>query len=249
MEWNAQKYHETCGRVTEHGAKLVDILKELKCANVLDLGCGTGVMTNDIAGFAGEVVGVDLSPAMIKKAKASYPALMFYVMDACALIWEDRFDAVFSNAVFHFIKEQDALLASVRKALKEGGSLVCEFGASGNIAGLLDAVAKACANRRKAFSPRFYYPAEDEYKLLLEKNGFSVDSISVYNLDTQLREGAAGLRNWINQIFNVEMGWFGDAERGAVLDEIENALKPAQWDGVNWHLPNRRIRAIARKTV
>ena len=248
MEWNAQKYHDTCGRVTEQGAKLVDVLKGLSsCASVLDLGCGTGVLTNDIAGFVSEVIGIDSSPAMIEQAKASYPDIEFNVMDARALIWENRFDAVFSNAVFHFIKEQDALLGSVRKVLKKGGALVCEFGASGNLTGLLDAVGAACASRGKAYSLRFYYPAKDEYETLLGKNGFIVESIAIFDLDTQLREGAAGLRNWITQIFNVEMGWFNDAERSAVLDEIENALRPAQWDGANWHLPNRRIRVTARK--
>ena len=260
MEWDVEKYHETCGRVTEHGAKLVDTLQtllqcggacgsalDLGACSVLDLGCGTGVLTNDIAGFALEAVGVDSSPAMVEKAKASYPGLEFHVMDACSLAWDARFDAVFSNAVFHFIKAQDDLLRSVRKALKAGGALVCEFGASGNIAGLLDAIATACVKRGKDYSMRYFYPTKDEYERILIKNGFSVESIDVYGLKTELKGGADGLRNWVNQIFSVEMEWFGAAERNEALEEIECALRPAQWDGSSWHLQNRRIRVVAHK--
>ena len=247
MEWNAQKYHETCGRVTEHGIKLVDILRKMRCNRVLDLGCGTGVLTNEIAGFAHEVTGIDSSSAMIEKAKTTYPNLEFIVMDACSLHWENYFDVVFSNAVFHFIKTQDILLNNIHKALIKNGTLVCEFGASGNIAGLLDAIAEACKKRGKAYSLRFYYPTHDEYSDILEKHGFSVESIITYDLDTQLKEGELGLRNWINQIFNVEMEWFDISEREEILKEIEADLRPVQWDGLNWHLPNRRIQVIAHK--
>jgi len=249
MQWNAEKYHEHCGRVTEHGSKLVDILRGMPCVTVLDLGCGTGVLTGEIAEFAREVIGVDASPAMIDKAKAAYPGLKFFVTDALSIgtEWENCFDVVFSNAVLHFIREQDALLGNVCRVLMKNGALVCEFGAAGNIAGLLGAVERACVNRGKAYSLRFYYPSEDEYRLLLEKHGFFVESMVTYDLDTRLTEGESGLRNWIEQIFCVEMGWFEAKERGEVLGEIENALRHALWDGTCWHLDNKRLRVVARK--
>jgi trans-aconitate methyltransferase len=162
MEWNAQNYQSTCGRVTEHGAKLVDVLRKNQCGRILDLGCGTGVLTNEIAGFSDEVVGIDLSSAMVEKARSMYPGIEFKVMDACALEWENYFDAVFSNAVLHFIKTQDILLDNIRKALTDNGLFICEFGASGNIIDLLYAVEQACVNRGKAYSLRFYYPTEEE---------------------------------------------------------------------------------------
>jgi len=249
MEWNAQNYYETCGRVTEHGIKLVDILKEKKCSRVLDLGCGTGVLTNEISGFTDEVIGIDSSPAMVKKAKELFPHLEFIVMDACSLDWKDHFDAVFSNAVFHFIKSQDILLDNIYKVLKPKGLLICEFGASGNIANLLNSVALACNKRNKPFSLRFFYPKGEAYKRLLEERGFHVGSITTYDLDTQLREGKSGLRNWINQIFTVEMEMFDAFEREEVLKEIESDLRSTQWDGTNWHLANRRLKVIARRGI
>jgi SAM-dependent methyltransferase len=184
---------------------------------------------------------------MIKKAKALYPKLIFSVMDACSLPWNEYFDVVFSNAVFHFIQSQEDLLCSVNRVLLKNGVLICEFGASGNIINLLEAITNACIKRRKDYSLRFFYPTAEEYKLLLEKFGFFVESIVVYDLDTQLVEGEIGLRNWINQIFNVEMEWFNTSEQEEVLAEIEFALRPTQWDGINWHLRNKRIKVIARK--
>jgi len=247
MKWNAEKYQKTCGRVTEQGMKLVDVLRKFSCNKVLDIGCGTGVLTKEIAAFSHEIIGIDASQEMIEKAKAIYPELKLIVMDARFLQWENYFDAVFSNAVFHFIKEQDILLDNIYKTLLPNGLLVCEFGASGNIARLLNAVEYACARRGKPYSLRFYYPSEKEYKLLLENHGFFVESIITYNLDTKLTEGNAGLRNWIKQIFSIEMDWFGISERKDVLTEIESMLKNEQWDGYNWHLPNRRLQVIARK--
>lgn len=245
MEWNAQKYGQSCGGVTEHGKGLVEELRELKPTKVLDLGCGTGVLTSAIAAFAPGVIGIDASPGMIEKAKADYPALDLRVMDACALEWEDTFDAVFSNAVFHFIQDQDKLLQSIRRALRPGGRLVCEFGADGNIARMLAAVAAACEKRGKAFSSRFYYPGDDEYREKLEANGFVVESLRSYDLDTPLKSECQGLRGWARQVFGVELGWFEPAEQEEILRELEAALEPYDWDGERWHMANRRLRVVA----
>ena len=248
MEWNANNYQSACGRVTEHGAKVADVLRgRIQGGRILDLGCGTGELTHEIAKFSDEAIGIDLSPDMIKKAKESYPSIKFLVMDACALEWESYFDAVFSNAVLHFIKTQDALLDSVCKSLTKNGVFVCEFGSDGNLANLLSAVEQACLKRGMAYSLRFFYPKEDEYVTLLENHGFVVENVTTYDLDTRLNDGEAGLRNWLNMIFSIELGWFNPAEREEALTEIESKLSPTQWDGTNWHLANRRLQVIARK--
>ena len=247
MKWNAEKYAETCGRVTEHGNKLVDMLRGFECKKILDIGCGTGVLTNEISKFTTEVIGIDQSIEMIEKAKSLYPELNFIVMDACSLQWNEYFDLVFSNAVFHFINSQNKLLENIHKVLIKNGLLVCEFAASGNINNLLEVIEKICVERGKPYSFRFFYPSENEYRKLLYKNNFSIKSIEVYDLDTQLKEGINGLGNWINQIFDIEMNWFDTSEREDVLNEIEYSLKTTQWDGSNWHLANKRIRVVAQK--
>lgn len=246
MKWDAENYSRTCGRVTEHGTRLVETLKTIGCQKILDLGCGTGVLTNELAKFSDEIIGIDISAEMIAKAKALYPNLNFMVMDACSLIWENYFDAVFSNAVFHFIRSQELLLQNINRALKPSGVLICEFGASGNLKNLLDTMAHACLKRKKPYALRFFYPAEEEYRTLLAAAEFSVDTMEIYDLDTRLTEGEPGLRNWVNQIFGTEMSWFENGEKEEVLAEIESGMRPA-WDGENWHLANKRIRVISHK--
>lgn len=247
MKWDAQNYQNTCGNVTRHGEGLVEVLKSKEAKKILDVGCGTGVLTDAISKFAQKVVGIDSSAAMVEKAKKDFPNLDFQVLDVCSMNWENEFDAVFSNAVFHFIKTQDVLLERINKALAAGGLLVCEFGAAGNIAALLDAVEAVCKQNGKAYSPRFFYPSQEEYQALLEKHGFCIESIVTYDLDTKLGDGEAGLRNWVNQVFHVEMERFSPSEKGIALSGIESALKPTQWDGTAWHLLNKRLRVVARK--
>jgi len=167
MEWNAQNYIKTCGRVTEHGAKLVDILRAMPRGKVLDLGCGTGELTSKIAKFSDEVIGLDSSVEMVNLARKTYPEINYVISDACTMQWDNYFDYVFSNAVLHFIKNQDALLDRVHMALKNYGVFICEFGASGNLTDLLNAVEQACLVRGKKYILRFYYPTEKQYMALL----------------------------------------------------------------------------------
>lgn len=100
---------------------------------ILDVGCGTGALTKTLAEEGAYVLGVDASAAMIARARTDYPELEFMVMDATVLAFANEFDTVFSNAAFHWIKNQTALLQGIYRALKYGGALVCEFGAHGNV--------------------------------------------------------------------------------------------------------------------
>ena len=230
MEWNAENYRKTCNAVTERGTELVDIIKEMKCYRVLDLGCGTGVLTNEISKFANKVIGIDSSHNMIEQAKKLYPNVEFVLMDACSLKWKNHFDMIFSNAVFHFIQSQDILLNSIYMALEQNGILFCEFGAFGNIKDLLNTIEKVCEKRKKKYSLRFFYPEKDNYEKLLNEHGFHVESITVFDLDSLLNDGKFGLKNWINLVFQVEMNWFDIEERDEVITEIENSLRDTYWD-------------------
>lgn len=99
-------------------------------------------MTAQLAELCNKIVGVDGSENMIDKAKEEFSNIEFKVCDALALPFEKEFDVVFSNAVFHWISDHDALLENIHKALKPQGVLVCEFGASGNIATIENAFAE-----------------------------------------------------------------------------------------------------------
>lgn len=131
--WNAALYEDKHAFVWQYGEDLLQLLNPKQQERILDLGCGTGQLTEKIATFGAVVMGIDNAPAMISKAKQNYPHLQFDVADARNFQVEQPLDAVFSNAALHWIKEPDAVIRSVHQALKPGGRFVAEFGGKGNV--------------------------------------------------------------------------------------------------------------------
>jgi trans-aconitate methyltransferase len=99
--WNANLYDNKHAFVFKYGEDLVKLLNPQAGERVLDLGCGTGYLTNLIAESETEVVGIDNSEHMIEKATSSYPNLDFRVISADDFSFDTKFDAIFSNAVLH----------------------------------------------------------------------------------------------------------------------------------------------------
>ena len=119
--WDPGLYDGKHAFVWQYGASLVELLQPQPGERVLDLGCGTGHLTARIAAAGAAVVGIDSDPAMIDQARRGYPDLHFEQQDARSFSFAEPFDAVFSNAVLHWIREPEAVIACVRRALKPGG--------------------------------------------------------------------------------------------------------------------------------
>lgn len=110
------------------------------------------------------------------------------VCDALALPFENQFDIVFSNAVFHWISDHDMLLKNVRKVLKENGLLVCEFGADGNITAIEKAFMQVCSDSGYKYHPQFNFPTTEYFADLLKRNGFIIDKVYDYDRPTPLKD-------------------------------------------------------------
>src|SRR3979490_2094727 len=164
-EWNANLYDAKHAFVWKYGADLVPLLAPQTDERILDLGCGTGHLTAQIADSGARVMGVDRSPEMVAAARKSYPHLQFEVADARRLPYEAEFDAVFSNATLHWIKEPELVIRRVRNARRPGGRLVAEFGATGNIRRMQAAFDRALSELHATvpggFNP-WYYPSVSE---------------------------------------------------------------------------------------
>ena len=145
-EWNATMYDNKHDFVAEYGKGLLEYIPQNEKQSILDLGCGTGTLTVQLNNLAKTVIGVDQSESMIKKAQEQYPNINFLICDTLSLPFENQFDVIFSNAVFHWIKDHETLLDNINKVLKPKGLLVCEFGASGNVATIENAFIKVCQN-------------------------------------------------------------------------------------------------------
>src|SRR3954447_22483867 len=98
-QWDPALYQSSHSFVWEHGRGLVELLAPKPGERVLDIGCGTGQLTAEIASAGAEVTGLDNSATMIAQAHANFPQLQFAQADVRALEFQQEFDAVFSNAV------------------------------------------------------------------------------------------------------------------------------------------------------
>ncbi len=197
-QWNAAEYDAKHAFVYQKAKGLVDLLAPKAGERILDLGCGTGVLTAVIAERGAEVFGIDRSPEMVAQAKSKFPALEFEVVDATQMKFAADFDAVFSNAVLHWIPEAEKVIAGVARALKPGGRFVAEFGGKGNIQTLVKGFHRAFAalgmSEPEGVSP-WFYPSVAEYSGLLEKHGLEVREASLFGRPTVLEDGTQGLEN------------------------------------------------------
>jgi len=173
--WNPKLYDDRHAFVWRHGAALIDLLAPRPGDVVLDLGCGTGHLTAKIAEAGATVLGVDSSAEMIAEARRAYPALAFEVGDARHLTFDGSFDAVFSNAVLHWVTEPDLAVAGIARALKPGGRFVAEFGGRGNVRAIMTALHSAAEEvGGEAVESPWYYPSVGEYTAVLERHGLEV---------------------------------------------------------------------------
>ena len=120
IEWDSKTYGEKCAFVGEHGKGVVDLLSVPHGARVLDLGCGRGELTAYLRQRGWDAEGMDASKAQLADAKRRFPEIVFFEGDITSFEVEKRYDAVFSNAVLHWIDKdrQPDALAHVRAALK-----------------------------------------------------------------------------------------------------------------------------------
>src|SRR5699024_10906755 len=136
--WNPTLYDTNHAFVSDYGNHLIELLAPKPNEQILDLGCGTGDLTNTLYNKKANVVGVDQSENMILQAKAKYPHIDFWVKDATKLGYDSEFDAVFSNATLHWIKEPEQALNHIYKSLKCNGRFIAEFGGKGNVQTIVD---------------------------------------------------------------------------------------------------------------
>ncbi len=157
QQWNAQDYSIDAGFVPRLGGAVARLLDARAGERILDLGCGDGVLTTELALSGAHLQGVDASPEMVIAARAR--GVDAQVMDGHALAFDGAFDAVFSNAALHWMPDPDRVLEGVRRALRPGGRFVAEFGGHGNVATITAAVQAArVAHGHGASTFQWYFP-------------------------------------------------------------------------------------------
>jgi trans-aconitate methyltransferase len=242
--WNSETYRQHAPYVPSLGAAVLELLAPRPGERILDIGCGEGTLTGEIVARGATVVGVDSSQDMIDAARAR--GLDVRLLDAETLPFENEFDAVFSNAALHWVRNHDALLDGVARALRRGGRFVAEFGGHGNIVAIEAAIKTVLARRRLRAGTRRYYPSDDEYRARLTAHGFTVEQIALIPRPTPL---PTGIRGWLGIFERSTLDRLGAGSESAV-DEIEELLRPSLCDREGrWTADYVRLRFRAARSA
>jgi trans-aconitate methyltransferase len=248
--WDASAYDNKHSFVWKYGREVLELLAPREGERILDLGCGTGHLTSQIAAAGATVIGLDKSSTMIERARELYPDLRFETADATSFHFDDPFDAVFSNAAIHWMKDQGGVADSVFKALKAGGRFVAEFGGKGNIQKLRSALREVLDAGGYGWdreATRRYYASIGEYATLLEAHGFRVTYAAHFDRPTKLDGNESGLQKWLEVFADNELAGVPADKRERVIKLVEQRLRPELFRDGSWYLDYKRLRVVATR--
>ena len=245
QNWDPEAYAQTGAFVHGMAGGVTELLAAQPGERILDLGCGDGQLTLRIAASGAQVIGVDASPQMVAAARAR--GVKAEQGNAESLPFADRsFDAVFSNAVLHWVRDHDTMMSEVRRVLKPGGRFVAEFGGHGNIAAIRVALIAVLARHNFAGNEDGvnYYPTPKAYKVRLERHGFQVQQIALIPRPTPLAEG--GMTEWLKTFRRGVIEALPESARETVVRETAELLAQALCDEEgNWTADYVRLRFSA----
>jgi len=248
--WNPDLYDKNYSYVSEYGKELINLLNPQKNEIILDLGCGSGELTSKIDRHSYKAIGIDNSIEMIKKAKSKYPTVEFINGDVRNFTISIFFDAVFSNAVLHWIPDAVTAIKNISKHMKSGGRFVTEFGGKGCLHIVINEILYLMNDKHISFpviNDVLYYPSVSEYTTLLEKNGFEVVFACLFDRPTELNGGYDGLKNFIEMFLNWIFTKTAPKEKKEIIEMLYNRLENRLYINNKWIVDYRRIRVIANK--
>ncbi|KAF2674789.1 methyltransferase domain-containing protein [Microthyrium microscopicum] len=267
--WSSNTYQASASFVPKLATKVVQYLDAKPSDKILDIGCGDGVLTLDLASSCSSIVGLDFSASMIQTAKdeaakKNITNATFGIAD-CSRLPEDgksfvqpgSYDKVFSNAAMHWIlrnpETRDGVFRGAYDALKPGGVFVFECGGAGNVAETVTAfiaslvhVAGLSVDAARELIP-WYFASEAWASARLEKAGFKVEKIELEYRPTKLVEGQ-GIEGWLRLFGAGILDSIDESKRDGVINHAVGLLSGTvtREDGSEY-IGYVRLRGIARK--
>jgi trans-aconitate methyltransferase len=206
--WNPADYAANSVAQLAWARELIAKLHLQGDERVLDVGCGDGKITAELARALprGCIVGLDGSAEMLRFAREhfsvkQFPNLEFVQMDARQLRLATPFDVIFSNATLHWVDDHPAFLRGAAACLKPGGRLIISCGGKGNAQDVFVALRATLRTKRwRSFfrnltAPYFFHRPED-YEKWLPRFGFKPTLVRLVNKEVQFA-GRDGLAAWI----------------------------------------------------
>lgn len=245
QNWNPRSYNSGACFVPVLGKPVINLLKPMPGEKILDLGCGDGTLTKELAKLGCEVTGVDSSPEMVEAARAK--GVSAELIDGERLDFREEFDAVMSNAALHWMSDQYAVARGVWRALKPGGRFAAECGGEGCVRVIREGMKIALIKRNIDYKARnpFKYPKLGEFTSILENQGFSVGYIARINRPTQLPEG---LKGWLEVFSEYHTRGFSEPEKEKFYAEVEDYCRPTLYnEKTGWWADYVRLRFLCFK--
>jgi SAM-dependent methyltransferase len=246
QRWDPERYRRNASFVPELGRDVLAWLAPVPGERILDLGCGEGALTAVLAQSC-TVLGVDRSAEQVAAARRR--GLEALVVDGSQLGFDREFDAVFSNAALHWMRDADAVIGGVWRGLKPGGRFVAEMGGSGNVATVIGALERVLQHRGidpLPVSP-WYFPSPAEYRAKLEGRGFTVTRMQLLPRPTNL---PGSLGDWLDTFAESFLALVPGEARSAVKAEVEAAVRDRLFDATRgWTADYVRLRFAAVKPV
>ncbi len=238
-KWNPTSYNKHTAFVSQLALPVVDLLDPQKGEKILDIGCGEGTLAVEIERSGAKVIGVDMSAEMIEQCQAK--GIEAYVGSVTNLPYEEAFDSVFSNATLHWVKDAQTAIQNMAKALKPNGRFVCEFGAKGNVHSVVSAMEKVFEKHPEfgAFENPWYFPSMEEYRTLLESEGFSIEYIEIIPRPTPMDD----IVNWLDIFANGVTKHLSKKQFETFKEECRAILKESIYsEEQGWMLDYKRLR-------
>lgn len=249
ITWDAKGYTSGFAFVHQYGEGVLDLIDAAPGSHVVDLGCGNGALSEKLIARGYRVTAIDASSDMLAQARALHPDIAFVQADATDFTLSEPADAIFSNAVFHWIDRdrQPLLAASLARNLRPGGQLVCEFGGYGCAERVHSALERAFAARGLNYPRVFYFPTIAQHAPILEAAGLRVTYAVLFDRPTP-QLGEDGLERWIRMFVKAPFEGIAPDMQDAIIGEAVASLRETlrREDGT-WFVDYVRIRIKAVK--
>ena len=207
------------------------------------MGCGDGVLTKKIADLGCSVVGLDSSADFVTSARKL--GLQVVEKSASEMDFGPVFDAVFSNAALHWMKDADAVFGRIARALLPNGRVVAEMGGDGCVKTVLFALIDELGRRGcdgRAANP-WYFPTVEDYGARLAAAGFKVRYIALIPRPTPLPGDVMG---WLTTFAGCFTAVLPAADRADYLECVRERIKPDLCDSAGkWTVDYVRLRFAA----
>ena len=227
--WDADDYAASSSEQQKWARELIDKLDLRGDEQLLDIGCGDGKVTAEIAGILrdGQTVGVDSSSEMIALARerhAEVSNLAFQVADARELPFDARFDVLFSNAALHWVRDHGPVLIGIARSLKADGRILLQMGGKGNAAEILSVLDEMIASEQ--WQPHFIgfefpygFHGDEEYRVWFMNAGLDPSRVELIPKD-MAHQGQEGLAGWIRTTLLPYTQRVPEADRERFVSEL-----------------------------